>query len=144
MAERKAREELEALATELQEVGDPNEYFNEEEVEQLEQATATLALTSEALETVRSARETLKGYSQKSAAGKKGGGRGGRFGGKGAGKKGAGKRPPADAQSIRDRKAKSRCKVCGQIGRWSGDQECPQAGSTAHLTELVGEQPQEQ
>ncbi len=56
-----ARDELEALAAELQNTGDPNELFDEDEVEQLEQATATLALTSEALETVRAARETLKG-----------------------------------------------------------------------------------
>ena len=125
-----AREELEALATELQEVGDQNEYFNEEEVEQLEQATATLALTSEALETVRAARETLKGQK-----GKRGGGRFGRApSGKGS-RKGSKTRPAPDATSIKDRKAKSRCRVCGQQGHWSGDPECPQAQRTVHLAE---------
>ena len=103
-----ARGELEALATELQDIGEPSEYFNEDEIEQLEQATATLALTQEALETVRSARETLKGY-QKGAGGKKGGGKGGgRFGGK-TGKKGAGQRTTTgDSASIRERKARPR------------------------------------
>ena len=125
------------MATELQDIG---EYFNEEEIEQLEQATATLALTQEALETVRSARETLKGK----GGGKKGGGKsGGRFGGK-TGKMGTGKRPQnTDSASIRERKAKSRCKVCGQVGHWSGDPECSQGTRSAHLTEVIGGEEEE-
>ena len=129
------------MATELQDIGEPTEYFNGEEIEQLEQATATLALTQEALETGRSARETLKG---KGAGGKKGGGNsGGRFRGK-TGKKGTGKRTQTtDSASIRERKAKSRCKVCGQVGHWSGDPECSHGARSTHLTEVVGGEEEE-
>jgi hypothetical protein len=63
-----------------------------------------------------------------------GGGRVGRvfFSGKGPRK---GKRPTADAATVRGRKAKSRCRVCGQQGHWSGDPECPQQTRTVHIAE---------
>ena len=56
-----ARQELEGLSAELDAGSELTKYWNDAQVEELEQATATLANASDALETVRTVRETLRG-----------------------------------------------------------------------------------
>jgi hypothetical protein len=57
-----ARHELEALSADIEHAGEEaGDQFTEEQAVELEQATATLAATSEALETIRNARNTLTG-----------------------------------------------------------------------------------
>ena len=123
-----ARQELEGLSAEIEAAGDRTQHiFTEQTAQALEEATATLAEASDALETVRAARSSLHGNDpaivRPKGKGKKGKGKGGK--GKGRGK---GARPSV---SIAERKANSSCKTCGGWGHWSGDPECPGSSSGA-------------
>ena len=77
-----------------------------------EHALRSLTLPRPCSWTIRDVRAGLKGC--------------GKGKGKGKSKGKSGGRSTSDAQAaIRAKKAKSRCHVCGKMGHWSGDLECP-------------------
>ena len=84
------------------------EYLDPTVAADLERACAQVSDASEALQTIRDVRAGLQGRSKGKSKGKSGG------------------RGSGDPQAaIRAKKAKSKCHVCGKMGHWSGDPECP-------------------
>ena len=89
-----------------------------EDASKVESACAALVEASEALQTVRDAKEALRRRVTPSK---------GKSSGKGSGKtktKTKSKNPSDAAKKIADRKKTSTCKDCGELGHWSGDAEC--------------------
>ena len=100
---------------------DEGDWQDEEEEGQMEELKEAYAAGWSAKHRSASARKA-RGYSD---------------GGKGKGK-GKGKARPEDRRNPEDRKKKSRCAACGQIGHWHSDPQCPKnkekaAGSGAPL-----------
>ena len=129
------RDELEALATELEEAEID---LPAEQTAALEEAALQVSQLPEALEVIRDARGRIKGNDGKGK-------------GKGRGKPG-GRRPPTPgrgaqypggkgrelAERLKQRKLKSTCKACGETGHWAGDQECKAPKST-YVTAVGGD-----
>ncbi|CAE8585764.1 unnamed protein product [Polarella glacialis] len=148
------RAELEAFATEL----DCNaaDLFDPDELAQAEAAAASLADASEALAILRDARGRIRGKGKGKGKGK------GRFRPRssGSGQFSASgmssnpqprsddvpatdvrprrKQTPGFQQSLQQRKAKSICRACGQLGHWAGDSACKQPHHDACLIEYLG------
>ena len=124
------RDELEALATELE---DAEIDLPPEQTAALEEAALQVSQLPEALEVIRGARGQIKGHDGKRK-------------GKGRGKPG-GRRPPTPgrgaphpggqgrelAERLKQRKLRSTCKACGETGHWAGDPEC-KAPKSAYAT----------
>ena len=151
--------ELDTLAADLDESAD-YEYgdgLTEDEQHRLDEAAATLAGAGEALEVVRALRQRLrtgKGRGGRGGRGRKGsgptqrpGGKGivptspprGKGGRKGKDSKGKGKGKASDQRGLAERKARSHCRICGRIGHWAGDPECPRRNE-ANLVEEADEE----
>lgn len=121
-------DELEALATDIAPAGEEAyEAFDADAKERIDNASAVLAGSREALEMVRSASTALAERKGRGGAGSSSNGRGRSRGP--LGRKGAGRGNSKGGSSISERKARSICKACGQLGHWAGDAEC-RANST--------------
>jgi len=127
------RHELECLSLALEaNGGDFPSHMTSDEVATVTDAANSLAIASEAMSTLRSARSVLC-IEQKKGKGKgKADGpaiapflprRGGRS---------RGNHYAPLQQSIAQRKLRSHCNSCGGIGHWSGDSECPAISSDAN------------
>ena len=145
-----ARLGLEALAAEVDEqCGDISDVFDDAEVQRLGQASAGLAAAADALEVAWSARRKLKGKGKADRrlqptrpSGSAGANpppkpaTAGTRRSSGNGRKGS---SSSTASSIAAREARSVCRVCGQLGRWAGDPQCPggsvDKASAVHLAE---------
>ena len=109
--------EVEEFYEELQAHGDGADgMWDQGEAAKLEQACAALSEASEALQTVRDAKEALRRRSPKGAKGSKGTGK--------TKTKSKSKPTSSTFARVQDRKKRSTCKDCGEIGHWSGDAEC--------------------
>ena len=110
------QDELNGLAGDLEASGDGvEEYLDPTVAADLERACAQVSDASEALQTIRDIRAGLKGRGK----------------GKSKGKGKSGNRSSTDPQAaVRAKKAKSKCHVCGKMGHWSGDPECPGPSAT--------------
>ena len=121
------RTEPYTLAEELDDFDDTGSVLSDDAHQALEAAAATLSGASGALEVVRNFRNKLnqrQGANSGPAVAGKSRGRGDARGGKAGGGKGV-------RETIAERKARSRCKDCGQNGHWAGDDACK------HLTKSV-------
>ena len=103
------QDELNGFAGDLEASGEGvEEYLDPTSAADLERACAQVSDASEALQTIRDIRAGLKGCGKGKSKGKTGG------------------RSSRDPQAaIRAKKAKSKRHVCGRMGHWSGDPECP-------------------
>ena len=126
------RGELNDLVNEMEAAGDGD--LPEELAGKLETACATLSDASEALQTVREARETFR----------KNQGPGGKPRPKPKPKKKGKAAPKKMGDKIKARKANSTCHVCGKKGHWSGDPECPGEPHGTNVTESAAEPAQEE
>ena len=119
------QKELEGLSREIETSGEQavDENFDADEAGKLEEACGILAGASEALQTVRDARRSLNLRKKKATTYSR------RTSSLVSTTKGTSK-GQAQPKSIAERKKTSKCAVCGQLGHWKGDPECPgQKGS---------------
>ena len=122
--------EMQALADELQQ----DDNIDSEVVDSLDAACESIAQASEALATVRETRHQLRGGRGRSPVRSRGGrGRKGGSKGRGGSSGSASSFGGRGSESLRNRKANSRCVICKEKGHWKGDPECkgaPDASSS--------------
>jgi len=131
------RQELDCLSLAIEACGgDFPSHMTSDEVATITDAATSLAMASEAMSTLRTARSALCTEQNKGKGKGKGDGpviapfvprRGGR---------GRGTHYATLQQSIAQRKLRSHCNSCGGIGHWSGDSECPETSRDANGSAL--------